>query len=209
MSGILFFIFASCHPLKISLSVCIFPSWESYWPHNTLYDEIDLEINAWLDNVTTMSGATIKDIFPTKFDELLFSIQRTYVSLYLNLAYLLPEYVYWEIPGFDHVQYSKNSSFGSELYHQIKNDFNISFVQSGVLKDFFEFHLLNVYDPAENVTFDELVDTVYREFNIESEMGFDTIFPLIYTKQHAMLINLALRIREETDVWSLTTTYLR
>ena len=166
-----------------------------------------MEINAWFENVTNTSSATIRDAFPTKFDELLNSIQDAFLLLFFDLGYLLPEYIYWEIPGFDHLQYHVNASFGSELYHQIKNDFNISFVQSGVLKDFLKSGLVNGSNSAEEVTFDELVDTVYREFNIE--MGFDVIFPFMYTKQHAVFINTGLRIREETDGSSLMIEYLR
>ena len=206
-------LYAQICPHFEDLFICLFAcllsiSWDSFWPLYTLYfDEINPEINAWFDNLADSSGATIKDIFPTKFDELRISIQDAYFNLYLDLAYLLHEYVYWEIPGFDHVQYSVNASFGSERYHQIKNDFNISFVQSGILKAFFESDLLQIYDPEENLTLDEFVDTAYREFNIE--MGFDMIFQLMYAKQHTTLINLALRIREETDSRTLTTTYLR
>ena len=186
----------------------VFHSGDSLWPLNTLlYGEINPKIYGWFDNVTNTSSATIKDAFPTKFDELLKSMQDAFLFLFYDLAYLLPKYVYWEIPGFDHFQYHVNASFGSELYHQIKNDFNASFVQSGVLKSFLKSGLVSGSNSAEEVTFDELADTVYREFNIEK--GFDVIFPFMYTKQHAVFIKTGLRIREETDVSSLMTTYMR
>ena len=107
----------------------------------------------------------------------------------------------------DFIPYSSNSSFGSQFYFEVKDDFHYRFVQAEKFEKVIT-EALAILPNATSPTLlrDDLVDVLYEEF---STWIFDLFFPILYKDLYDTLISHSRTLMQFTEIQELTVEYLR
>ncbi len=100
-----------------------------------------------------------------------------------------------------------NVTYGSPTYYAVEEAATAALLHSGIYINTLANDLHVVYNTSMNITFDEFVDHVYVDFNMEET--FYLILRLTYEQMYATLIDYAKDFYEQTDMIKLTTDYMR
>ena len=164
----------------------------------------------WFNGNVNDNNETLQDVFPYSSTESFAYNLVTEVSS--NLLFFV-SYAYYE-NMYDIIVPFKtpvNATYGSQIYYTTVDFAVESMLHSGTYATIFANNVnwFGLYSAAgaTNVTFDEFVEQLYHEFNMEE--AFYTIFRFTYEEMYTSLVEYGTNLYENTDMATLTTDYMR
>ncbi|XP_072014394.1 acid-sensing ion channel 5-like [Amphiura filiformis] len=175
--------------------------------YNDFAIQKSLFILQWLEATTTKINVTLKETFPDAFADIHANITISFEYIFPEIALLLADFIYDQVSPY--ILNPVNISYGSEIYLQTEQQYIATYLHSGWFKVSLANGLVDAYNSSTsgNVSFDEYVDYVYDEFDIEA--GFYEILAFSYQGVHDYLLQVATPYYAETDLLTLTTEYMR
>ncbi|XP_072014234.1 acid-sensing ion channel 1A-like [Amphiura filiformis] len=176
------------------------------WRSAPVTDEVRSQISLFLWQ--WLEGAKTNVTFPDIIGDIQATIIGCFIYVYTEMLYQLTAFSYDAVSPF--VLKPVNVSYGSEIYLQIEQQYIATYLHAGLFKSVcLASGLVDAYNSSKsgNMSFDEYVDLVYVEFDIEA--AFYELLALTYQGMHDGLLELATRFYAESDLYSLTTEYMR
>ncbi len=165
-----------------------------------IFEMAVLETDAinWVSEARNDSGVRLPEAHPEAYTALQQSLGRVFVDFGYDILYVLSEEVFFELLG------PVNTSYGSAFYHNTYQYFIDGYLHAG----FFKVEVVEGARKRSGVTInDDLFDSIYDEFHIED--SFHDLFPVFYQGVRDVLFTNAKRLHNETDLYGLTTDYMR
>ena len=159
--------------------------------------------------IVNSNNETLIDAYPDS------NIHDVVFGLINDTATLMSFPIYFDTYGYMYdivgpYPYPHNITSGSSTYNLAEENAISSLLHSGVYVNTlakYTFELYNSTAGVSNLTFEEFVDQLYVEFNLEEL--FPRIFRVMYEELYTSLTEYSKNLYEETDMTGLTLDYLR
>ena len=104
---------------------------------------------------------------------------------------------------------SYNSSYGSPFHFTIQQHLANQYLHSGLYKSIFTNGLVGDYDTLQmtSMTFQEFADQAYEDFDVET--GFYELEAYLYQEWYGAVMELGHTVYTNTDLYDLTTIWMR